>query len=65
MGLTQEQLAARWQLVGLDISRSTLAQIEAQLRCVVDSELFLLARVLQVSADSLYPEEMRKTRKRK
>jgi DNA-binding XRE family transcriptional regulator len=53
LGLTQEQLAARCQLRGLDISRGTLSQIEAQLRCVVDSELLLLAKVLRVSADEL------------
>jgi transcriptional regulator with XRE-family HTH domain len=29
LGLTQEQLAARCQVVGLDISRGTLSQIEA------------------------------------
>jgi len=53
LGLTQEQLAARCQLKGFDISRGTLSQIEAQLRCVVDSELLLLARVLKVSTDEL------------
>ena len=53
LGLTQEQLAARCQLKGFDISRGTLSQIEAQLRCVVDSELLLLAKVLRVSTDEL------------
>ena len=32
LGLTQEELAANCQLAGLDISRSTLGQIEARLR---------------------------------
>lgn len=63
-GLTQEQLAARCQLAGLDISRSTLAQIESRLRCVVDTELFLLAKVLGVSTDSLFPVESKRGRKR-
>lgn len=48
-GLTQEELAGRCQLVGLDISRGTLSQIEAQLRCVIDEEVLLLARALKVS----------------
>jgi transcriptional regulator with XRE-family HTH domain len=65
LGLTQEQLAAQCRLLGLDISRSTLAQIEAKLRCVVDSELFLLALVLKVTTDNLFPDELRMTRKRK
>lgn len=63
MGLTQEKLAARCQLAGLDISRATLAQIEARLRCVADAELFVLARVLKVTTDSLYPDEMKRSRK--
>ena len=64
-GLTQEQLAARCQLAGLDISRATLAQIEAQLRCVVDEELLLLSRVLGVSTDSLFPPDAKRARKRR
>ena len=55
LGLTQEEFAAQCQLGGLDISRGTLSQIEAQLRCVTDDELFALARVLKVTTDSLYP----------
>jgi len=62
LGLTQEQFAARCQLRGLDISRGTVSQIEAQIRCVSDSELFLLAAVLGVSTDSLYPGTIRKSR---
>jgi transcriptional regulator with XRE-family HTH domain len=60
---TQEELATRCQLNGLDISRGTLSQIEAQLRCVTDDELWTLARVLKVSTDSLFPGEA-KRRKR-
>lgn len=48
-GLTQEALAARCQLAGFDISRGTLSQIEAQLRCVIDEEVVLLAKTLRVS----------------
>jgi len=44
--LTQEQLAVRCQLFGLDVSRATVAQIESQLRCVSDLELLQLSRVL-------------------
>jgi len=63
LGLTQEQLATRCQLHGLDISRGTLSQIEAQLRCVTDDELLALARVLNVSTDSLFPVEPKKRKK--
>jgi transcriptional regulator with XRE-family HTH domain len=63
MGLTQEQLAARCQLRGLNISRGTLSQIEAQLRCVIDSELALLAQVLKVSTDQLLQQKLLRRRK--
>jgi transcriptional regulator with XRE-family HTH domain len=55
LGLTQEEFAARCQRNGLDISRGTISQIEAQIRCVKDSELYLMAKALEVSTDSLFP----------
>jgi transcriptional regulator with XRE-family HTH domain len=58
LGLTQEAFAARCQLAGLDISRSTLGQIEARLRYVSDEELIVIASLLGVSTDALYPDEI-------
>jgi transcriptional regulator with XRE-family HTH domain len=54
LDLTQEELATRCQLQGFDISRGTLSQIEAQIRCVADDELLAFARVLKVTTDSLF-----------
>ena len=65
MNLTQEQFATQCQLHGLDISRGTVSQIEAQIRCVSDSELFLLASVLGVTTESLYPANFGKTKRQK
>jgi transcriptional regulator with XRE-family HTH domain len=65
MGLTQEEFASKCQLHGLDISRGTVSQIEAQIRCVSDSELFLLASVLGVTTDSLYPSGFKKVKRQK
>jgi transcriptional regulator with XRE-family HTH domain len=65
LGLTQEQFAAKCQLHGLDISRGTVSQIEAQVRCVSDSELLLLASVLGVSTDSLYPSHAVKAKRKR
>jgi len=53
-GLTQEALTARCNLIGWDISRGTLAKIEAQVRRVTDDEVPLLAQALQVSINQLY-----------
>jgi transcriptional regulator with XRE-family HTH domain len=61
-GLTQEDLAARCQLHGLDISRDTIANIEARRRWVGDMELRVLARALSVPIDTLVPPMPRRTR---
>jgi transcriptional regulator with XRE-family HTH domain len=53
--MTQEALAARCNVLGWDLSRGTLSKIEAQLRCVTDSELRILADALRVRLDDLYP----------
>lgn len=63
LGLTQDELATQCQLKGFDISRGTLSQIEAQLRCVTDDELLALARVLKVSTDSLFPAQSKRPKK--
>ena len=61
-GLKQEDLAARCGVRGWDLSRATLSKIEAQLRCVIDSELEILAEALQVEIPSLYPPKRSRAR---
>jgi transcriptional regulator with XRE-family HTH domain len=60
LNLTQEELSTRCQLAGLDISRSSLGQIESRLRYVTDEELMVLASLLGVTTDQLYPEDLLK-----
>jgi hypothetical protein len=57
-GLTQELFAARCSVLGLELSRATLSKIEAQLRCVNDLEVALLARALKVNMAKLFPPGM-------
>lgn len=52
---TQEVLAQKLQLAGWDISRSSLAKLEARLRWVSDCELLFLAKVLSVDLRDLFP----------
>jgi transcriptional regulator with XRE-family HTH domain len=45
---TQDLLAQKLQLTGWDVSRTSLAKLEAQLRWVSDVQILFLARVLGV-----------------
>lgn len=47
--MTQKQLMAQLQTLGMDISAPALSLLEAQKRPVTDRELVTLARVLEVS----------------
>lgn len=48
-GLSQEQLAARIQLAGLNISQKSISRIETGVRIVADYELAYLADALDVT----------------
>lgn len=63
-GWTQEQLSAECQLFGWDVSRGTISQIEASIRCVADDEVLLLSQVLGVPVARLFPEPSPRRRPR-
>ncbi len=52
--MTQEMLAAKCSVLGLKMSRATLSKIEAQVRCVSDVELQVIARALKVEIGELF-----------
>ena len=49
LGLSQEELAAKLQLAGLEISQHAISRIENGLRIVPDYEINYFAKVLQIS----------------
>lgn len=53
-GFTQEQLVAKCNLIGWNISRSTLAKIEARVRRVTDFEVSFLAKALKVPEQKFF-----------
>ena len=53
-GLTQEMLAARFQLYGCDITRSALAKIEVGQRHVYPDEIKILKEILDVGYEELF-----------
>ena len=54
--MTQEQLSAKLQLRNCDITRSSLAKIEAGQRHIYADEIFHLSHVLKVSYDDIFPQ---------
>ena len=53
-GMSQEQLAARLQVQGCDVTRSGLAKIEAGQRHIYADEIRLFREILSVSYDDLF-----------
>ena len=56
-GLTQELLATRLQLEGLDITRSAVAKIEVGQRHLYPDEIILIKKILNVSFDEIFEYE--------
>lgn len=53
--LTQEQLTAKCNLEGFDISRGTLAKIESGVRQVIDIEIVFISKALCIDVSNLFP----------
>ena len=53
-GTTQEQLAAKLQLNGCDITRSAIAKIEVGQRHLYPDEIILIKEILDVSYDDIF-----------
>jgi transcriptional regulator with XRE-family HTH domain len=59
-GWTQEELAAKLQLIGCWMTRDMVANIESQRRCVTDFQIDDFAEVFGISRDQLFPPRQRK-----
>jgi transcriptional regulator with XRE-family HTH domain len=55
-GIKQKDFLAQLQVLGLDISATSLSRLEGQHRLVQDFEVVVLSRVLNVTADELLSE---------
>lgn len=54
-GLTQAMLSARCGVLGWEVSENGITKIEAQIRCVTEKELLILAGALKVKLRDIYP----------
>ena len=53
-GLTQEQVAARLQISGCDITRSAIAKIEVGQRHLYPDEIMLLKEILGTTYEEIF-----------
>ena len=52
--LSQEELAARLQVAGIDIDQRTISRIEREARFLADFELREIARILRTPIEALF-----------
>ena len=55
--MTQDQLAARMQIAGIQVNQKAISRIESGDRIVSDFELLHLAHALNVPVDALFDTE--------
>ena len=55
--ITQDELAARLQVEGVNIERDSISRLEKGTRFVADYELMVLAKVLDVKIEELVSNE--------
>lgn len=53
-GIKQKDFVAKMQTMGLDINPTSYSKLEGQVRHATDRELFVIARLLNVSVDALF-----------
>lgn len=53
-GFTQEQLAAKLQVEGCDITRSAIAKIEVGQRHLYPDEIILIKEILKISYNEIF-----------
>ena len=57
-GWTQDVLAAKMQLLGCDVTRDVIANIESRRSAVNDKQIMFLAEALGVEIGDLFPRKL-------
>lgn len=52
--IKQKDFIARMQAMGCDINPTSYSKLEGQLRIATDKEVYTIAKILNVSTDSLF-----------
>ena len=53
-GFKQKDFVAKMQVMGCDINPTSYSKLEGQIRIATDKEIFVIAKILNVSIDALF-----------
>ena len=56
-GIKQKDFISRMQTMGCDINPSSYSKLEGQVRIATDKELYVIAKILNVTIDELYGDK--------
>ena len=55
-GIKQKDFISKMQIMGCDINPTSYSKLEGQIRSATDKEIFVIAKILDVTVDSLFDE---------
>lgn len=53
-GIKQKDFIARMQVMGCDINPTSYSKLEGQLRSATDKEIYVIAKILDISMEELF-----------
>ena len=53
-GIKQKDFISKMQTMGLDINPTSYSKLEGQVRLASDKEIYIIAKILNVSIDALF-----------
>ena len=56
-GIKQKDFISKMQVLGCDINPTSYSKLEGQIRVATDKELYAIAKILDVSVDTLFEIE--------
>ncbi|MGN0493980.1 MAG: helix-turn-helix domain-containing protein [Acutalibacteraceae bacterium] len=56
-GIKQKDFISKMQIMGCDINPTSYSKLEGQIRIATDKEIYVIAKILNVTTDALFKEK--------
>ncbi len=56
-GIKQKDFISKMQIMGCDINPTSYSKLEGQIRIATDKEIYVIAKILNVTTDTLFKKE--------